>query len=62
MNAQAAELNTIVGDLLVMVGGRRLHDPEGKAGAPLPGGRRPIDPGTHHRHSPAHAKAALAHA
>ena len=61
MNAQASELNTLVGELLVMVGGRRLHDPEGKAGAPRPGGQRRSDPGAHNRSTSAHADAALAH-
>jgi len=63
MNALAAELNRLVGDLLVMVGGRRTPDPEGKADPGPGGGKRRHDSAVNAHATPSrsgHAHAAPA--
>ena len=47
LNQEAEALTHTVGQLLSFIGGRRTNDPIGKAGAPKPGGRRPIDRALH---------------
>ena len=47
LNGEAETLTRTVGELLRVVGGRRSHDPIGKAGASKPGSHRAIDRALH---------------
>ncbi len=43
LSGEAAKLTRVVGELLLLIGGRRENDPVGRAGVPKPGGARRID-------------------
>jgi methyl-accepting chemotaxis protein len=43
LNGEAEKLTKVVGELLILVGGRRQNDPVGRGGEPKPGGARKID-------------------